>query len=592
MGRKLRDIYWPCSRRDDALFVAGRRAFSAFCVPAGLAGLLLSILNIPYFADYPASISFGFFTSFFCLFAPAFVPRRSEKAFQRGAVALFCAIFLMVSFVYWTSIGPNSVASLFYIPFVMSVTLMIGRRLALIFVVGAIAVYIARAAVHPAEIETMDVIWLRSVALSCVALLVYFVSGSYRSVLIQAAMHLKDARVEADAANRAKSEFLANMSHEIRTPMNGVISMADLLVHSDMAPAQKRQAETICRSGQALLEIINDILDFSKIEAGKLTLESVPMNPAEITEEVGDLLGLAANQKNISLTVQRQGEIGTVSGDPTRLRQVLINLIGNAVKFTEEGGVTVSLIETPKGRTTDLSIVIRDTGVGIPEDKLNAIFSPFAQAETSTTRRYGGTGLGLAITKELVTAMGGTLSVSSVLGKGTCFTLDISLPIVSAETPEISQEVEVPAEETVAACCPGQSRCAVLVAEDNEVNRLVLDTLVDKNRFDVTFAHNGQEAVDLFKAGDFTAVLMDISMPVLDGMEAMQEIRAYQSAKALDPTPIIALTAHALAGDRERLLSAGMDDYLSKPLVKADLLAVLEKWTICRAGSAAKIAAH
>ena len=151
VGRKLRDIYWPCSRRDDALFVAGRRAFSAFCVPAGLAGLLLSILNIPYFADYPASISFGFFTSFFCLLAPAFVPRRSEKAFQRGAVALFCAIFLMVSFVYWTSIGPNSVASLFYIPFVMSVTLMIGRRLALIFVVGAIAVYLARAAVHPAE---------------------------------------------------------------------------------------------------------------------------------------------------------------------------------------------------------------------------------------------------------------------------------------------------------------------------------------------------------------------------------------------------------------------------------------------------------
>ena len=375
----------------------------------------------------------------------------------------------------------------------------------------------------------------------------------------------------AEAANQAKSEFLANMSHEIRTPMNGIIGMTDLALGAESEEERLGYLEVVRNSANALLGIINDILDFSKIEAGKLSIETIDFPLRQTIDEALFPLQARARDRGLDFRADIDATLpGQLRGDPTRLRQVLLNLVGNAIKFTERGEVVLTVrLERQQAEALTLSFAVRDTGIGIPADKLAGIFDAFSQADTSTTRKYGGTGLGLTITRRLVELMGGELSVVSTPGEGSTFRFTLPLrraeSAPSTEAPSAAPGVEAPLPPL-----------HVLLVEDNPVNQQLAIRLLEKWGHRVTLAVDGQAAVDRVTAGEpCDIVLMDMQMPVMDGLTATRLIRRHEAAHRLPRLPIMAMTANAMQGDREDCLEAGMDDYLSKPISQQELLARL-----------------
>jgi PAS domain S-box-containing protein len=410
---------------------------------------------------------------------------------------------------------------------------------------------------------------------------------------------LRAAKEAAEAANKAKSEFLANMSHEIRTPMNGVLGTTELLLHSELTDKQRHLASTVHRSGQTLLAIINDILDFSKIEAGKLELESVGFNLSQVLSESLELFVEAARQKQLRLT-QHIGE-GVplyLKGDPVRFRQILMNLLSNAIKFTETGAVSVitDLVESTTSGVL-LRIAVIDSGIGISAAAKSRIFDAFSQADGSTTRRYGGTGLGLSIAKQLVALMAGTITVESTPGQGSTFSftarldrqpLGVAFPVgcvPPAQFSVLNPSCDQPAEPP---CAPSSSASTeiphakplgrILLAEDSPVNRVVAVGMLEFLGFEVEVAENGLQALAAADDEHIDLVLMDCQMPEMDGLTATGKIRQREISLGKRRLPIIALTAHAMQGDRDQCIAVGMDDYLTKPYSQNQLRDTVLKW--------------
>lgn len=382
---------------------------------------------------------------------------------------------------------------------------------------------------------------------------------------------LIQARNDADAANVAKSDFLANMSHEIRTPMNVVIGISDILSkHEELSPSQSALVNTLANSADSLLALINDLLDLSKIEARSIDLERVPFNIGKMVEDIADMMEIRARQKGLKFTAfGHRDHQQILLGDPTRLRQVILNLCSNALKFTDSGEVAICLSCEPSATRdrVDVSIAVTDTGIGIEESKIDTIFQKFTQADSSINRKFGGTGLGLSITKMLVEVMNGSINVKSTPDKGSTFTLTVPLAVDAVDS-NTTQAPVIPLRVPAVVADPAR---IVLLVEDFEPNAIIAARYLAVFGYTCDTATNGREAVEKVKTGSYCAILMDIQMPEMNGFLATRHIRQYERDTGAARTPILAMTAHSMAGDRERCLAADMDDYLSKPFKALDL---------------------
>ncbi|MFC1508885.1 ATP-binding protein [Candidatus Omnitrophota bacterium] len=389
----------------------------------------------------------------------------------------------------------------------------------------------------------------------------------------------RNLRDSATFASSQKSEFLANMSHEIRTPMNAVIGTANLLSESELSGEQHEYVQILKKEGDRLLRIINDVLDLSKIETGQYTLENIAFNLDQLIKEIASLMGARVHEKNLEFSYNlMQGVPTSIIGDPDALQRVIINLIGNAVKFTEKGVISLLIENEPDGSGAGhLRFSVSDTGVGIPDEKLGLIFERFTQADSSVTRKYGGTGLGLSISKKMVELMGGKIWVESTVGHGSSFIFCIPFDVSDIKDNSISSD-ELHKKDTIDVT--DKRALNILLVEDYEASRRIIQAFLKTTPYVLDMAENGKIAVEKVKTKTYDVVLMDMQMPVMDGLEATKTIRAWEQDKEAVATPIIALTAHAYKEDVKKSIDSGCNDHLSKPISKKNLLEAIYSNTV------------
>jgi signal transduction histidine kinase/ActR/RegA family two-component response regulator len=406
--------------------------------------------------------------------------------------------------------------------------------------------------------------------------------------LLQAWLEMSAARDEAEQASRAKSDFVSRMSHELRTPLNAILGFSQLLEQKQLSPPHSGYIQEINKAGNHLLELINQVLDLAKIEAGRLSLEHIAFDVAQTVDEVASIISGRAKSKGLDVKVSYSRELPRwIKGDPVRIRQILINLLGNALKFTDSGEIGIR-VKADVGRS-HIRFEVWDTGIGLESSEAQRLFQPFTQADESITRKYGGTGLGLRISKELIEAMSGTIQVESVPGQGCCFWFTLPLDVASAplQAPELmtaDDSVVAPkvAQELAAAATPSKGyppgRGHVLLVEDNQVNQLVAASMLNVLGITCEIANNGMEALEKLVQHHYDLVLMDVEMPVMDGYTATHQIRLREQQMGHSPIPIIAMTANAMSEDRANCLTQGMDEHLAKPVSITALTEVMERW--------------
>ncbi len=561
---QLGRFFWPVVDSDDFIGGARRRLLSFVCLAIGIAGTVAGTTAFSTNASVgliPAILAI--LVPFSFIFIPALVARLGRLRLISGIViaALFChLIYITIA-----KHGAQSESYTYLVAVPILAALLVDHRAGPAAAILTLAAFYVLTPVYVPE-------W-SALALSILSTALAGAASVFQREMEKTTAQLEAARQQAVAGSKAKSDFLANMSHEIRTPLNGVIGMTGVLLRKDLNEKQERIARTIESSAQVLNRLLNDILDYSKVEAGGLTLEVNPFDLRKAVDESLALMQSKAEEKSIYLKLVFAPEAAhEFNGDVVRVKQILINLISNAIKFTEKGGVTVRIRmgDVDADNETPILIEVEDTGIGFDEDAAKRIFHRFQQAEVSTTRRFGGTGLGLSICKALSRAMGGSISATSAPNEGSTFSVTLPLP-----------RAGVPASQELSFDADGPGDCMqdtpdqtirVLLAEDHKVNQQIVQLLLENGGFDLTVVNNGKEAVDAFKGQPFDLVLMDMQMPIMDGLEATREIRALETAHEKPPAAIAMLTANAMAEHKEKAAEAGVDHYISKPITPHGLV--------------------